>query len=431
MPKDRYGLTVSTSSSVALDAYVEGVDRVLSANAGAEECFDRALAADPGLALAHVGCARGLQLQARLPEARAAAARARDLSAGLARRERGHVEALAIAVEGDAARALAAIEAHLAEFPRDAMVLAPATGVYGLIGFSGRQDRNEALLALLDPLAPAYGDDWWFLGAHGFALTEAQGWAAGAPRVERALARSPRNAHAAHAWAHVLYERGGDADGAAFVEAWLPGYPRAAQLHCHLSWHLALFELGRGRLERAREIYLESIRPGTALSPPMPTLADSASLLWRGELAGAPRSAEHWREVAAYAQRVFPRVGLSFADAHCALAYAAAGDAGALAGWIAELARADADGRLLAGSALPLVAEGLGAFARGDYDAAVRVLAPAVDRFVRIGGSRAQRDLFENTLLAAYWRAGRREEAAALLARRLDRQPVVPVARAA
>jgi len=430
MLKDRYDLNVSTTSTAALDAYVEGVDRVLSANAGAEESFDCAIAADPGLALAHVGRARSLQLQARLREAREAAAHARDLSAGDTRRERGHVEALAIAVEGDAARALRAIERHLGEFPRDAMVLAPATGVYGLIGFSGRQERNEALLALLDSLAPAYGDDWWFLGAHGFALTEALGFAAGAPRVARALALSPRNAHAAHAWAHVLYERGGDADGTAFVEAWLAGYPRAAQLHCHLSWHLALFELGRGRLERAWAIYLDSIRPGATLSPPMPTLADSASLLWRGELAGAPRSAEHWREVAAYAQRVFPSVGLSFADAHCALAYAAAGDTEALASWIAELTNADAAGRLPAGSVLPLVAEGQGAFARGDYDEAIRRLAPVVDRFVRIGGSRAQRDLFENTLLAAYWRAGRGDEATALLARRLDRQPTVPVVRA-
>jgi tetratricopeptide (TPR) repeat protein len=430
MLKDRYDLPVSTTSSIALDAYVEGVDRVLSANAGAEESFDRALATDPGLALAHVGRARSLLLQARPREAREAAARARDLSAGVTRRERGHVEALAITVEGDSARALRAIEGHLGEFPRDAMVLAPATGVYGLIGFSGRQERNEALLALLDPLAAAYGEDWWFLGAHGFALTEARGWAAGASRVERALVLSPRNAHAAHAWAHVLYERGGDADGAAFVDAWLPDYPRAAQLHCHLSWHLALFELGRGRLERAWAIYLDSIRPGATLSPPMPTLADSASLLWRGELAGAPRSAEHWREVAAYAQRVFPRIGLSFADAHCALAYAAAGDTEALASWIGELANADAAGRLLAGSVLPRVAEGQGAFARGDYDEAVRLLAPAVDRFVRIGGSRAQRDLFENTLLAAYWRAGRGDEAAEFLARRLDRQPTVPVARA-
>jgi hypothetical protein len=426
MRADRYGLPVSTTSAPALDAYVEGVDRLLSANAGAEASFDRAIAADPTLALAHAGRARSLQLQGRMGDAREVAGRARALVAGVTARERAHVEALAIAVEGDAPRALAAIREHVAEFPRDAMVLSPATGVYGLIGFSGRQDRNEALVALLEPLAQAYGDDWWFLSAHGFALTEAQGWEAGAPLIERSLALAPRNAHGAHAWAHVLYERGDERDGAAFVDAWLPDYPRDAQLHCHLSWHLALFELAQGRGDRAREIYIESIRPGTALSPSLPVLADSASLLWRSELAGAERRAEHWKDVASYARRVFPKIGIGFADAHCAVAYAAAGDGEALERWIAQLRRADAEGRLLSGSALPMVADGFGAFARGDYDGAIRVLAPAVDHFVRIGGSRAQRDLFENTLLAAYWRSGRAAAAAGLLERRLDRSPTVP-----
>jgi hypothetical protein len=428
MLQDRYGLPVSTTSAAALEAYVDGVDRLLSASAGAEESFTRAARLDPRFALAGIGRARSLQLQARGADARAAATNARALAGGLTPRERGHVEALGTAVDGDAARALSLIRAHLADFPRDAMVLAPATGVYGLIGFSGRQDRNELLADLLDGLASAYGDDWWFLGAHGFALTEARGWQAGAPLVERSLALSPRNAHAAHAHAHVFYERGADRDGAAFVEAWLPSYPRAAQLHCHLHWHLALFHLGLGRPERAWDLYAESIRPGAALSPPMPTLCDAASMLWRCELAGEERQHERWREVTAYAERSFPHIGLAFADAHAALAFAAEGDAEALDRRVVEMRRADAEGRLPAGSVLPIAAEALGAFARGDWTSTIRLLAPEVERFVRIGGSRAQRDLFENTLLAAYLRAGRAKEAAALLARRLDRQPSVPVA---
>jgi tetratricopeptide (TPR) repeat protein len=97
----------------------------------------------------------------------------------------------------------------------------------------------------------------------------------------------------------------------------------------------------------------------------------------------------------------------------------------------ARVVEARDEGRLASGSALPMVAEGLGAFARGDYDEAIRLLEPAVDRFVRIGGSRAQRDLFENTLLAAYWRSGRGAAAAGLLERRLDRCPTVPRPRGA
>ena len=428
MIADRYGLSLSTSSALAARAYVEGVDRFLAAHAAAGECFDQAVAADPGFALAHIGRARSLQLLGRGALAQAAAARARELGAALDRRERQHVLALALATEGQGERALALIREHVAEFPRDVMALAAANGVYGLIGFSGRQDRNEAMLALLDSVASAYGDDWWFLGAHGFARTEALGWKAGAPLIERALTLGPRNAHAAHAWAHVCYERGDDRAGATFVADWLPEYPKAGPLHCHLSWHRALFELGQGRFDAATALYDADIRPGGSQCAPFSTLVDSASLLWRSELAGAPCGSEAWAAVAEHARASFPAIGISFADVHCAVALTAAGDPEGLARRVALLREGVTQGRVPAGDVVPTVAEAMGAFTEGRYGDVVRGLAPVVDQLVRVGGSWAQRDLFEHTLLAAYLRAGRAAEARALLARRVDRQPSVPVA---
>ncbi|HSE04838.1 MAG TPA: tetratricopeptide repeat protein [Methylomirabilota bacterium] len=428
MMRDRFGLGLSTSSVGGRDAYVEGVDRFLAAHAGAEDCFDRAIAADPAFALAHVGRARSLQLLGKGALAQEAAAQATALAVSLDRRERRHVEALGLAVAGQGAPALALVREHVSEFPRDAMTLAAANGVYGLIGFSGRQDRNEEMLALLDSVASAYGDDWWFLGAHGFARTEALGWKAGAPLIERALALAPRNAHAAHAWAHVCYERGADRDGTAFVAGWLPAYPTAAPLHCHLSWHQALFELALGRPDAALALYDSGIRPGASRCAPFSTLVDSASLLWRRELAGAPAAPDAWDAVARHARGSFPAIGISFADVHCAVALAAAGDAEGLARWVGLLREGVAQGRVPAGSVVPVVAEAMGAFARGRYEHAIAALAPVVNRLVRVGGSLAQRDLFEHTLLAAYVRAGRPAEARALLARRVDRRPSVPVA---
>ena len=427
MVADRYGLPLSTGSAGAGLAYVEGVDRFLAAHAGAEGSFDRAIAADPDFALAHVGRARALQLHGRGALAQAAIAPARTLAPSLPRRERQHVEALALAVMGQGARALALVREHVAEFPRDAMALAAANGVYGLIGFSGRQQRNEEQLALLEGVASAYGEDWWFLGALGFARTEALGWVAGAPLIERSLALDPHNAHAAHAWAHVFYEKGDDETGGAFVERWMPEYPRAAPLHCHLSWHQALFELGRGRHDRALALYESNIRPGRSLGPAFSTLVDSASLLWRRELAGAPRLSEEWSRVAQHARESFPTLGLAFGDVHCAVALAAAGDGEGLARWVRLLRDADTHGRLPAGSVVPAVAEAMGAFAKGRYDDVIASLAPVVDQLVRVGGSWAQRDLFENTLLAAYLRAGRPADAQALLRRRVSRHPSVPV----
>ena len=58
MPADKYGLPLSTASSAAADAYVQGAELALTLYPGALEAFDRAIAADPGFALAHAGKAQ-------------------------------------------------------------------------------------------------------------------------------------------------------------------------------------------------------------------------------------------------------------------------------------------------------------------------------------------------------------------------------------
>jgi len=60
MLPDRYGLSLSTLSSAARDAYVEGCGLKLTMYPGAIEAFDRAIAADPGFALAHAAKAHAL-----------------------------------------------------------------------------------------------------------------------------------------------------------------------------------------------------------------------------------------------------------------------------------------------------------------------------------------------------------------------------------
>jgi len=365
-----------------------------------------------------------------MDEARAAARHARGMAAALPRRERQHVAMLGLVVEGQGAAALEAARAHLREFPRDAMVLAPCTGVFGLIGFSGRQGREAEMLVLLDGLATHYGDDWWFGMAHGFAQNEAGHRETARKMIDRSMDAHPRNAHGAHVRAHVLYEAGEDAAGLAYLDEWLKDYPATAQLHCHLTWHVAIFSLGVGHIDRACRVYAGGIAPGASWGPPVNTLTDAASFLWRAELAGSPRDAARWSAVRDYAKRAFPKPGVTFCDVHSAVAYAAAGDTAALEELSRALREGDRAGRLAAGPVVPAIVDAFGAFARGDWEATITVLAPVFDQHVRIGGSRAQRDLVELTLLAAYLRAGRAGDARALLARRHGRRPSVPVAEA-
>jgi pentatricopeptide repeat protein len=108
--------------------------------------------------------------------------------------------------------------------------------------------------------------------------------------------------------------------------------------------------------------------------------------------------------------------------AHAALAYAGARDAAAMAGLVAGVRELAEQGRAVAKEVvLPLVL-GIDAFAQGAYDEAIRQIEPVMPDLIRVGGSNAQREVFEDTLLQAYLRAGRFDAAEALLRRRVGRR---------
>ena len=92
-------------------------------------------------------------------------------------------------------------------------------------------------------------------------------------------------------------------------------------------------------------------------------------------------------------------------------------------GWWSAFREADRAGRLPAGPGVAELAEGLGAFAAGDYEGAIRRIEPVAGEVTRLGGSHAQRDVFEETLIQAYLRTNRGAKAAAILRRRLERRP--------
>ena len=173
MQADRYGLALSTTSAEAAEAYREGIDRVLAAWPGAADALDKAIAADPDFALAHIARARVHYFYAEAPAAKAAAAKARDIVARRGdEREKAHVEALALGMEGQPAKSLACVLEHLETWPRDALILSLPLGAFGLFAFSGMADHDQARVELCERHARHYGDDWWFLTYLGWSLTE-------------------------------------------------------------------------------------------------------------------------------------------------------------------------------------------------------------------------------------------------------------------
>lgn len=412
---DRYGLEITTSSAVAAERFQEGMDKLLSYGPGAEESFAAALEADERLAVAHSGIALLALVQGDAATARAAAGRARDTVAAATRRERQHVEALSALIAGETARGLALVDEHVADFPRDAVLVNQAGNA---IALAGRSDREEHRVAFVERLAPAYGDDWWYQSALAFTYHEVDRFEESRRLSERSLQQYPRNANAVHNLAHIAFETLDTEAGAAFLDDWMAGYDRRASFHCHLAWHLGMFELHRGRYARALEIFERDILGGVN---PRSAMTDGTALLWRLRLDGGQDQQPAWRALADLAERV-SRPGFLFGEIHAALAYAACGDDSALAKLVDSLKALDAKGHPIAGRvALPLV-QGTAAFAAGDHAGALGYFEPVEAEMHRMGGSHAQWEIFEETMVACYLSLERYDDALRLVRRRLARR---------
>lgn len=416
MLQDRYGNSLSTSSTTARDAYIDGIDRFLAAQSGAEEAFEAAVASDPEFALGQIGLARVRQGMGQGHDIATPAGRAIALAEGLSEREAAHVNALGLLVSGQGPAAYKAIRAHLLDHPRDALVAQTCTGVFGLIGFSGQPGREAEQLAFTTTLAPHYGEDWWFLCQHAFSQVEAGQTGPATATIERSMGLNPRNAHGAHIRSHVYYEAGETAAGYGYIADWAKGYDKSGQLHCHISWHIALWALEQGDVETMWRVYDADVAPangGTAgaWGPPVNVLTDAAALLYRAGLAGVEVPAARWQAVSDYAARAFASPAIAFADVHAALAHAMAGN-GAAVRKIAAGAKGPA------ADIVRELAEAFAAMAAGNWAEAEAHLARTMSSHERIGGSRAQRDLLEYALLSALLKQGKAEEARLLLSTR-------------
>ena len=412
MLSDLYDNPISTDSPEAEAAYVLGMERLLAAQPGIVAAFEAAVAADPGFALGHAGLARARQYDGDMPGARAAMAEATALGDRLGPREAGHLHAMGLLI-AQSPQALAAVRAHVEEYPRDALVAQSATTVFGLIGFSGKPGREAETLAFNAHLLRHYGeDDWWVTSQYAFALCETGRLDLAEDYIDRSLVLKPDNAHGAHVRAHVSYEMGAAEAGRAYLDRWLEGYDRSGFLHGHLSWHAALWALEADDLETVWRLVDAAVTPpGATHSLPINVLTDTVSILHRAALKGVEVPPDRWAAISAYATRCFPKTGNAFIDIHAALAHAMAGDTDALRRIVEAPAGPAAD-------MVPDLACASRHMAAQNWSAAAAHILKVVAQSERLGGSRAQRDLIEHSLAACLIRQDRAEEAQALLAAR-------------
>lgn len=422
MLKDQYENDLTTTHAAARDAYVQGLDLILAGQAGVADAFTRAIEADDSFAIGWAGLARAQQYADDMAGARASIAKAQDRAGGVTEREASHINAFALMFSGQVPAAYAAIRAHMDLWPRDALLAQTCSSVFGLIGFSGQPGREAETLAFVAGLMPHYGKDWWITSQYAFALCETGNLARADTVIDEALAMNPTSAHSAHVRSHVTYEMGQTEAGRAYLSGYMADYDPDGVLFTHLNWHEALWALEQGDLDTMWHKVDSAVAPeANSTSPAINVLTDTAAILHRATMAGVAVSQDRWTSVSDYALAKFPKPGQAFIDVHAALAHAMAGRDEALERIISEPAGPVAD-------LMPDFARGFRAVAAEDWAAAVRFLTRAMGDLARIGGSRAQRDMVEQTLLTALIKQGKHDEARDIAALR---RPLLSVASAA
>ncbi|MBM9458940.1 pyridine nucleotide-disulfide oxidoreductase [Nocardioides sp. zg-536] len=408
--RDRYGYVLTTSVEAA-EAYTAGVHDLVRLRAGAAEQIAMALVLDPTFALGHAALALvghemcvQVDTQGRLADARLHAARASE-------RERSHVHAVDRHLQGDST----ALLAHLAAYPRDALLLTVAMPT---IAFAGLADAPDRGCGIVEAAAPAYGDDPWLAGLLAFVRSEQRRFGEAMELSCRSLQADPGGGHAAHARAHAHYETGDHESGLSWLDGWINDAGAGVDSLTHFSWHAALHELTLGDLAAVRARYLRELQPHDAVG--CRALVDTGSLLLRWSLTPGATDVPGLDEVlVAVGERVVERPSTAFLAMHVAVALLATGDRTGLerlARWCTT--QASPAHREVAG---PL-ARALARMVDGDCGGTADALAALAPQTWRLGGSDAQRELVEEIRIAALLRAERPVEAGALLDARLARR---------
>ena len=424
--RDTLGLTLSGADHESLVHYQRALHELQCFVGDPVGSVNAAIELNPDFVMAHVlkGYLYGLATE------REATAVARECHAAVARlgateRERAHITALGHLANGrwhDAGRVL---EGLTRETPLDALALQAG---HQIDFFTGNAPM------LLDRLAramPAWNTGMAgyhaILGMQAFGFEEMGDYARAEALGRTAVELGPRDGWAQHAVAHVMEMQSRQRDGISWMRSNTEGWTKESFLQVHNWWHLALFHYDLGEADEVLALYDGPIRG--ARSQLALNMVDASAILWRLHLGGVDVGSR-WADLA---ESWTPKAGAgnyAFNDIHAMMAFVGAGlsdPARTLLETQREAMRADDDNAVFTRDVGHPVALALQAFGEGRYDETVRLLSPIPAIAHSFGGSHAQRDIIDLTLVEAALRAGDGSLAGKLSAARAQARPASPL----
>ena len=351
-------------------------------------------------------------------DAEAELATAERLVGGTSERERAFVATVRAGQDAPFSALDTIWGSYLQQYPAD--LLARFAVAVSVIFFGFRADMEDVLPRLLAEALDVNGRHPFVLSFLGMQAQEQGDLDTAQAYAAEVLASRPGFVPAGHVTTHVHFERGDHATGLPWITAFMRDEMRAGcGYEPHLSWHAGLHELALD--DRAAVLRRLALMAGPEANRDW-LLSNGADYLWRLKMAGvvAPDEDPSSGALADSARPVADEPPYLFVGWHAAMGLACSGDVAALR----AVAAADYSGgaRGLA-EVLPDVARAFADLLEDSPSSAADALQRVLAHGGRLGGSRAQREVLEDSLLAALVRAGRTEEAARALMRRLDRRP--------
>jgi hypothetical protein len=342
-------------------------------------------------------------------------------------REAAHRTVIETWLAGDWHGAARLLDDLLVVWPADVLALLVGHQLDFFVGDAANlRDRVGRSLPAIDPAHPHHG---FARGMYAFGLEESGHHPLAQEHAAAALVTNPDDVWAVHAMVHT-YEMQGHVDtGIRFLQDREPDWAHDNLFTVHNWWHLALFLLEAGRPDRALALYDAQVHhPGSAGVPL--EMLDASALLWRLLLDGVDVGDRFAPLADAWATRTEGEPWYVFNDVHATMAFAGAGRLAEARAVVERLARSvvgeGTGGRGRASSNAAMTREvglpasrAVVAFAEDRHADVVAELLPIRGRLHRFGGSHAQRDAWQRTLVESTIRCNRLDLASALVNERL------------
>ncbi|XP_031993863.1 tetratricopeptide repeat protein 38 [Hylobates moloch] len=397
---------------------------------GIEGCLSKLKAADPTFAMGHaistglvlIGTGSSVKLDKELDLAVKTMVEI-SRTQPLTRREQLHVSAVETFANGNFPKACELWEQILQDHPTDMLALKFSHDAYFYLGY---QEQMRDSVARIYPFwTPDIPLSSYVKGIYSFGLMETNFYDQAEKLAKEALSINPTDAWSVHTIAHIHEMKAEIKDGLEFMQHSETLWKDSDMLACHNYWHWALYLIekvrlvtplvlgavytpgkGDGPVSRARLGRLVfQILPSLQASGAMLDVVDSCSMLYRLQMEGVSVG-QRWQDVLPVTRKHSRDHILLFNDAHFLMASLGAHDPQITQELLTTLRDAsESPGEncqhLLARDVgLPLC-QALVEAEDGNPDRVLELLLPIRYRIIQLGGSNAQRDVFNQLLIHA------------------------------